>query len=436
MEEPTDFANLFFDANLFFEKNFSDPANAWRFNKDKAVKNGFKVGVSPISFETFLDLAEEDKDLAKLYIISTDQNEMCLKYSYSHTESGTDSNQNDTPNFKLKTNHKRDPSLTLFVPRPKTDDFKSLDNGDETIYFAINLNDYEFNYSQDENDNFEALVALIRQKKKTETAEFNELVLTTGNSDVGYTLATGESKKHTGGSKRISKHRHTKRRTRGGGGDEELKLNVYYRYGKNYGGEQTQKYNVKFIQKIESKATATIKDKTVTNNTDKHVYIVQILSTPRSYDDKWENIIPNYSRLSILFPNEIADVISKQQNKIKDNDYLPVFPGHNLELLRKIKGFFSKDEIIVSPAEDKYGANNEHDPKFVPYTPAEIQFFKDFYGLASSQEEPPVFAGTFEQMAKPSSFVNTAGYTVPAGFLNPEDVNTGGGSKRRIFNAL
>ncbi len=138
---------------------------------------------------------------------------------------------------------------------------------------------------------------------------------------------------------------------------------------------QTRNYKVKFIQKIEPKATATIKGKEVANNTNQTVYIVQIYNL--------KDIIKNTTLLTELFPFQLRPD-SDLQNKIKDDDYFPVFPGHNLELRRITKKMlFSKDEYekIVSPAmNNRCGANISSHRRFVSYTPAEIQIFTDLNG--------------------------------------------------------
>ena len=124
------------------------------------------------------------------------------------------------------------------------------------------------------------------------------------------------------------------------------------------------------MQKIESKTRATIKGKEVANNTDNAVYIVQIYNL--------KDIIKQTPLLIELFPFELVpspNNASGLQYEIKDDDCFTVFTGHNLKLLRK-KGFFSKDEIIVSPSNDKYGANNYLNLKAKLYTPEEMNIFK------------------------------------------------------------
>jgi hypothetical protein len=386
------------DVARFFIKNESNPNEYFVFSKEKTEGiTGLKALKSHISYDDFLKLAESERNIAKLYRLSPS--------GYMYLDENIVDNM-----LIIKPNKYGDTWHTY-----ETYVFKNTDYDVEWIVIDTNNSMINEKYPDSE---LTELINTVEFKKMAEpTRQTPEYVLArSGPERTNYPFAGEE-----GGSKRkrISKHRRTrrsstKRRTRGGGGgeptpNEELKLKLYKPYIKinpSLSYKELMKYKVKFIQKIEPKATATIKSKEVANNTDNAVYIVQVLSTEVD-NFNWRDIVNIYSQFSELFPNKLvnpyelyapgkpypskseieqsASELAILQAKISANDYFPVFPGHNLKLFRKTN-FLSKDETIVSPL---------HDEKSI-YTPAEIQFFTDFYGLASSQEEP-------------------------AGFLNPED---------------
>ena len=197
---------------------------------------------------------------------------------------------------------------------------------------------------------------------------------------------------------------------RGGGGyepveNETLRLKVYslgtlkeaktlggFIFGNEDLGYILTSYDVKFIKKIEANATDNINGRSITNNTNNAVYIVE------NPEPAW---IYNNIKPIELFPHGLLEdgsfVKSDPPSNRINKDLFPVFEGRNLELF-KINKFFNKK--IVNSYGNGYGGNKQ-------YTPEEIEFFRTFYpNEVSTAEVHPGLAN--ENVAPQTTFESDA----------------------------